>query len=94
MCFNATTSAITFSIAIISSIYLYYRGYKINDKSAKFYSFLGILIGLMQLIEYFLWENQTIDTWKPDLNKFPETKYYKKAIKSNRKPFYIKLKKL
>ena len=44
--------------------------------------------------KYFLLENQIIDSLKFDLNKLPQTKFYKKAIKSNRKPFYIKLKKL
>ena len=53
-----------------------------------------ILSNVYKFRNYFLWENQTIDTWKLDLNMFPETKYYKKAIKSNRNPFYIKLKKL
>ena len=48
----------------------------------------------MEYKNYFLWENQIIDSWKFDLNMFPQTKFYKKAIKSNRKPFYIKLKKL
>ena len=53
-----------------------------------------ILSSVYKFRNYFLWVNQIIDSWKFDLNKFPQTKFYKKAIKSNRKPFYIKLKKL
>ena len=53
-----------------------------------------ILFSIYKFRNYFFWVNQVIDSWKFDLNKFPQTKFYKKAIKSNRKPFYIKLKKL
>jgi len=53
-----------------------------------------ILFNIYKFRNYFLWENQIIDSWKFDLNKFPQTNFYKKAIKSNRKPFYITLKKL
>jgi hypothetical protein len=59
MCFNSTTSIITFSIAAISSLYLYYKGRKNNNKQDMLFSIIVMLIGLMQLIEYFLWENQT-----------------------------------
>lgn len=58
MCFNATTSLLTFSLTLVTSLYLYYTGYKNNDKSDTMTSLLVILIGLMQLIEYFLWKNQ------------------------------------
>jgi len=53
-----------------------------------------ILFNIYKFRNYFLWENQTIYSWNFDLNKLPRTKFYKKAIKSNRKPFYIRLKKL
>ena len=53
-----------------------------------------ILSSIYKCRNDFFWENQTIDSWKFDLNMFPQTKFYKKAIKSNRKPFYINLKKL
>ena len=53
-----------------------------------------ILSNIYKFRNYFLWENQIIDSYNFYLNKFPQTKFYKKAIKSNRKPFYIKLKKL
>ena len=53
-----------------------------------------ILSSIYKFRNYFSWENQIIDSWGFDLYKFPQTKFYKKAIKSNRKPFYIKLKKI
>ena len=56
MCFDSTTSITTFSISMISSIYLYYM--EKNNKNNKLFSIVLILIGLMQLLEYFLWKNQ------------------------------------
>lgn len=56
MCFDATTSIITFSISILSSIYLFKM--EKNNKNNKFFSIVLVLIGLMQLLEYFLWKNQ------------------------------------
>jgi hypothetical protein len=58
MCFNATTSLLTFCLTVVTSSYLCYTGYKNNDKSDKIFSLVIILIGLMQLTEYFLWKNQ------------------------------------
>jgi len=58
MCFNATTSLITFTISLMSSIYLLYNGIYKNNKNDILFGILVILIGLMQLIEYFLWNNQ------------------------------------
>ena len=62
MCFDATTSAITFSATTLSAIYLYNRGYKTNNKNDKFFSLLVLLIGFMQLIEYFIWKNQNCNS--------------------------------
>ena len=58
MCFDAKTSAITFTIGALSSIYLFYNGIKTNNKANKLFSLVVILTSLMQLIEYFLWKNQ------------------------------------
>ena len=58
MCFNATTSLVTFSISLICFGYLLYYGIKKNNNYDIFASIVVILIGLMQLIEYFLWKNQ------------------------------------
>ena len=68
MCFNSTTSMITFSIATISSFYLYYKGTKNNNKYDMLFSIIVMLIGLMQLIEYFLWENQTCNNINHNLS--------------------------
>jgi hypothetical protein len=54
MCFDATTSLIAFSISILCS-YSLLQGSK-ND---KFFGIGVFLIGLIQLNEFFLWQNQT-----------------------------------
>lgn len=53
-----------------------------------------ILYSMFLIKNIFCWENQTNFTWDYENNSLPETKYYKKAIKSGRKPFFIKLRKL
>ena len=58
MCFNAPTSLVTFSISLLCFGYLLYYGIKKNNNYDIFASIVIILIGLMQLIEYFLWTNQ------------------------------------
>jgi hypothetical protein len=58
MCFNAKTSLITFTISAVCFLYLFNRGLKTKNKNDVFLSILTILIGLMQLIEFFLWRNQ------------------------------------
>ena len=44
--------------------------------------------------ESYLWENQTKSGWEFDPIETQKTKYYKKALKYDRKPIYIKLIKL
>ena len=58
MCFSAGTSLVTFSISLICFGYLLYYGIKKNNNYDIFASIVVILIGLMQLLEYFLWKNQ------------------------------------
>jgi hypothetical protein len=58
MCFNSTTSLITFIISITFSTLLLSLGIIKNQKTKILNSVVGYLIGLMQLIEYFLWKNQ------------------------------------
>lgn len=58
MCFNQTTSLITFSISLICFTYLLYYGFSHKNKYDLFAATLTILIGSMQLIEYFLWGSQ------------------------------------
>ena len=54
MCFDANTSLATFSISFLSAAYLYNK----NNKLDKFLAVVTILIGLMQLLEFFIWRNQ------------------------------------
>lgn len=59
MCFNQTTSLITFSISLLCFIYLLIYAFINNNKYDKIAATYIILIGLMQGIEYFLWKYQT-----------------------------------
>lgn len=58
MCFDSTTSLITFSISFVCFCYLLNRGLKTKNKNDIFLSILTILIGLMQFTEIFLWSDQ------------------------------------
>ena len=55
MCYNQTISLLTFAVMILSTIYLFYRNYP-ND---RWFSIIFISAGIMQLIEYFMWRNQS-----------------------------------
>ncbi len=55
MCYNPSISLITFSVMAISTIFLIYRNYP-ND---RWFAILFISAGVMQLIEYFMWSNQS-----------------------------------
>jgi len=68
MCFDAQTSIITFSISILTSSYLYYLSLKEKSKNTRFFSIVIILIGLMQLLEYFIWKNQSCNTVNHNLS--------------------------
>jgi len=59
MCFNADVSISTYFAGIIGSFFLYNKGYQ---KEALFYFF----VIQMQLVEYFLWKDQTCS----EFNKF------------------------
>ncbi len=62
MCFDQKTSLITFSVSLLCSTYLYYRGFINKNRNDKLFSIIVILVGLMQLIEFFIWRNQTCYT--------------------------------
>lgn len=55
MCYSATTSFLTFTIMAISTIYLIYRNYP-ND---RWVAIVFISAGIMQLLEYFMWKDQS-----------------------------------
>jgi len=55
MCYNQTISFITFAIMAISTIYLIYRNYP-ND---RWVAIVFISAGIMQLLEYFMWKDQS-----------------------------------
>ena len=60
MCFDAKTSLLTFFISMSTAMYLFYKSFKIKTKMVNF-SVVIILIGLMQLLEFFIWSNQHCD---------------------------------
>lgn len=62
MCFNARTSLITFAISLVCFCYLLYRGLQSKNNNDIFLSIVTILIGSMQLIEFFLWSNQSCNS--------------------------------
>jgi len=55
MCYSTKISLITFTIMTISTIYLFYRNYP-ND---RWVAIVFISAGLMQLLEYFMWKDQS-----------------------------------
>lgn len=61
MCFNATTSLVAFSISLFCFLSLVYYGVKYKNKDDIFAGIVTLLIGNMQLVEYFLWNNQNCE---------------------------------
>jgi len=62
MCFNAEVSISTYILGLIGSFILYKKGY---PKEAILYFF----VIQMQLIEYFLWKNQTCNSFNKFITK-------------------------
>ena len=58
MCFNETTSLAAFSVSVATSSYLLYNGIVSRNKYDLLASIITIMIGSMQLVEFFLWRNQ------------------------------------
>ena len=55
MCYSTTISLLTFAVMAISTIYLIYRNYP-ND---RWVAIVFISAGIMQLLEYFMWKDQS-----------------------------------
>lgn len=55
MCYSTTISLLTFAVMILSTLYLIYRNYP-ND---RWISIVFISAGIMQLLEYFMWKDQS-----------------------------------
>jgi hypothetical protein len=68
MCFDAKTSLLTFSVNVTTAIYLFYQSFKDKSKIGKFLSVVVILIGLMQLLEFFIWRNQKCNNTNHNLS--------------------------
>jgi len=52
------TSMFTFVFSTVCSLLLFYNGVTYNNKYDILFGTIVILIGLMQLVEFFLWKNQ------------------------------------
>jgi len=52
-----------------------------------------ILYTIFKVRDYFVWENQRLEDWDYENLDLPETKFFKKAKKSNRKTMFFQLKK-
>jgi len=76
---------------LISLIKIHGKIHIVTDSQSYFRQ---ILLTIYEFRNHYLWENQNIILWEFDTTKFPQTKFYKKAIKYDRKPIYIRLKKL
>jgi hypothetical protein len=59
MCFNAPVSMATFLLSLVFFLSLLSRGILQKDNIDIYMGIITLLIGSMQLIEYFLWKNQT-----------------------------------
>lgn len=63
MCFDAKTSLRTFSIAMISATYLFAYSYFTKSKKVMridiFSAIIIIFVGFIQLLEYFIWSDQS-----------------------------------
>ena len=55
MCYSTKISLLTFAVMAISTIYLIYRNYP-ND---RWVAIVFISTGIMQLLEYFMWKDQS-----------------------------------
>ena len=75
--------------------------YLFLKKNAKIYicsdspSYIqSILFSIHELKKYYLWENQRIEEWDYEILNLPDTKFFKKAKKLNKKAMIIQLKKI
>jgi len=63
MCFNASTSMFTFVFSTVCSLLLFYNGVIYNNKYDILFGTIVILIGLMQLVEFFFMEKSKIKSY-------------------------------
>lgn len=54
MCYNSKVSIITFSVMIVSSLFLFFRNYP-ND---RWFTVIFIFAGLMQFLEFLMWSDK------------------------------------
>ena len=62
-----------------------------TDSKSYMYS---ILKSVYEIQDYFLWQNSRINLWNYQFLNLPKTKFYKKALKSNRNSMFFSLNKI
>ena len=60
---------------------------------SKSYTY-SILKSIYEAQDYFLWQNPRINLWDYQYLNLPKTKFYKKALKSNRNSMFFRLNKI
>ena len=58
-------------------------------------SYMQLILNLIYELKHkYEWENQNYQTWNYEFLDLAETKFYKKALNSNRKSTFFSLKKI
>ena len=58
-------------------------------------TYIQLILSIIHKVrDYFNWENQRLEEWDYENLDLPETKFFKKAKKSNRKTMFFQLKKI
>ena len=83
------------NIKFLELIYFYLKDsgriFIATDSQTYIQSILSIIY---KVKDCFIWENQQKEAWNYENLDLPETKYFKKAKKSNRKSMFFQLKKI
>jgi hypothetical protein len=59
MCFSSEVSLTAFTLNVLCALYLLYNGIKYKNKDDLIFSIIIVLIGLIQFVEYIIWNNQS-----------------------------------
>ena len=58
-------------------------------------TYIQLILSIIHKVrDFFIWENQLLEEWDYENLDLPETKFFKKAKKSNRKTMFFQLKKI
>ena len=58
-------------------------------------TYIQLILSIIHKVrDFFIWENQLLEEWDYENLDLPETRFFKKAMKSNRKSMFFQLKKI